>query len=69
MNKHVLPLNLQLFADGGEPAPDPQGNTTPEPTNNPAAPQTTDQLVQTLLHASGQCPHPARDWVARLRSC
>ncbi|MGN1020334.1 MAG: hypothetical protein ACI4O7_08150 [Aristaeellaceae bacterium] len=54
MNKHMLPLNLQLFADGGEPATDPQGNPTPEPTNNPTAPtapQTTDQLVQTLLHA------------------
>lgn len=52
MYKHVLPLNLQLFADGGEPATDPQGTPTPDTTNNtPTAPQTTDQLVQTLLHA------------------
>lgn len=46
----LIPLNLQLFADGGEPAPDPQGNPTPEPTA-PTAPQTTEALVQTLLHA------------------
>ena len=47
----LIPLNLQLFADGGEPAPDPQGNQTPEPTTTPTAPQTTEALVQTLLHA------------------
>ena len=54
MKHRMIHLNLQQFADGGDPAPAPQGNPQPASTNpNPApAPQgNTEQLVQTLIAA------------------